>query len=203
MRIARRTSTVICLSLAAVVGTGLSASADFVATVVAAKPTIATLTVQPPTGVTVDDHCITTTVTTKRTVRTNPATGRQTQTAYSQTTTTEVSSTDVDTTTQSTTTGPGANDTTTTTVDKNTNLHVTVRWTASTTATTPKGISGYLVSAHLGIDNSVAPLLRTTATQASQVQDAGNLAYRPSLIVTTETPYGWTASAPRTAVLSC
>lgn len=193
----RRTLVVTGLVVAAA-GAALPAWAAFSDQAVI-QTTVPTVAVQAPGGVTVEDRCVTTTTTTKRTVRTHPGSGVQTQTAWSQTVTTAESSTNVDSTTTSSTAGPGPHETTTTTVDKNTDLHVTLRWTGSPT----RGVTGYLVSAHLGVNGTVTPLLRTAGTEVTQVQDADALYYRPSLLVTTETSYGWTADAPRTRVLSC
>ncbi|TYP82795.1 hypothetical protein [Blastococcus xanthinilyticus] len=194
----RRVLVVAGLAVAVALGAALPAWAAFNDTAVVSTK-IPTVTVQAPTGLTVEDHCVTTTTTTKRTVRTDPVTRVQTQTAWSRTITYADSSTNVDSTTQSSTAGPGTDETTTTTVDKNTDLHVTLRWTGSPT----REVTGYLVSAHLGIDGSVAPMLRTTGTQVSAVQDADALYYRPSLLVTTETRYGWTADSARTTALTC
>ena len=95
--------------------------------------------------------------------------------------------------------GPGAYETTTTTVTKNTNLHVAVNWPASTTQ---RGVTGYLVNAHLS-DGSVYPMAQVTTLWTSAVVDADYLWYQPRLSVTTLTSYGWTATSAVTAVLSC
>ena len=184
--------------LTVMIGTSLPASATYADT--AARTTsITTATVQAPTALTVNDSCVTTTVTTKRTVYRNPSTGAQTQTAYSQTTSTATSSSNVDTTTTSTAAGPGPYETTTTTVDKNTNVHVTVSWGASTS---PR-VTGYVVNAHLGIDGSVLPMLTTTATSASAVEDADVLTVQARVSVVTQTAYRWTASTPLSALVGC
>jgi hypothetical protein len=186
------------LTMAVVISTGVPASATFTDTSVVAH-TVSTGTVAPPTSVTVDDSCVTATTTTRRTVRTDPVTLVQTQTAYSSTTTYAASSSNVQGTTSSPAPGPGVNETTTTTVTKNTALNVTVTWTASGT----RGVDGYVVSAHLGINDSLSPMLVTTATTTTRQVDADYLAYQPSVIVSTHTSYGWTADAARTAVLTC
>jgi hypothetical protein len=194
----RRVLVLIGLTLAVMIGAAIPASATF-ADSVTAKTSITTGIVAAPTGVTVNDSCITTTTTTKRTVRTDPVTGVQTVTANSTTTGTNTSASNVQGTTTTTAAGPGAYETTTTTVTKNTNLHVTVSWVASQS----RGVNGYVVSAHLGAYNQVAPLMATTATTVTAVEDADQLALQPSVIVTTSTTYGWTADAARTAVLAC
>jgi hypothetical protein len=75
---------------------------------------------------------------------------------------------------------------------------VTASWTASDT----RGVTGYLVDAHLS-DGTVYPMAQTTALSTSQSVDADNLAYLPRLSVTTLTSYGWTATTPQTPVISC
>src|SRR4051794_39900266 len=74
----------------------------------------------------------TTTATTveKRTVRTDPIPGVQTQTAYSSTTTYATSTSNVQSYTTSSAAGPGLYETTTTTTTKNTDLSVTASWAA-------------------------------------------------------------------------
>jgi hypothetical protein len=186
------------LTLAVIVGSGIPASATFVDTV-GVSTAITTGTVAAPTGVTVSDSCVTTTTTVKQTVYTDPVTGARTTRYYSSSTTQATSTSNVQGTDSSTVAGPGAYETTTTTVTRNTNLHVSLSWTASTS----RGVTGYVVSAHLGVNGSVAPLLGTTGTTVSQVQDADALVYQPSLLVTTQTSYGWTADSARTAVLAC
>ena len=160
-----------------------------------------TATVAAPTGLVVDDTCSTTTTTVKRTVSTNPGTGAQTQTYYNSTTTRALSSTNQNGTTVSTVAGPGPLETTTTTVTKNTDLSVSLRWTASPSS----GVNGYVVTAHLGAGGTTTPLMTTPSgtTSVTQTQDADALAYVPSLSVTTRTSYGWTATSAQTRVLSC
>jgi hypothetical protein len=186
------------LTLAVIVGSGIPASATFVDTV-GVTTAITTGTVAAPTGVTVTDSCTTTTTTVKHTVYTDPVTGARTTRYYSSSTTQATSTSNVQGTSSSTVAGPGANETTTTTVTTNTNLHVTLSWTGSTS----RGVTGYVVQAHLGYNNTVNPLLGTAATSVSAVEDADYLALTPSLLVTTQTSYGWTADSARTAVLAC
>ena len=194
----RRALILIGLTVAVMIGAAIPASATFADTA-KVTATIGTVTVAGPATVTVDDSCITTTTTAKRTVRTDPVTGAQTVTGNTSTTTTAVSPSNVQSSTTSSAAGPNAYETTTTTVTKNTNLHVTVSWSASLS----RGVNGYLVSAHLGAYNQTTPLLTTTATSVSRVEDADALAMLPSVVVTTTTTYGWTADSARTAVLSC
>jgi hypothetical protein len=184
--------------LAVMIGTSVAASASY-ADSAASTTTIATDEVQPPRFVTLDDSCSTTTTTVRRTVRTDPVTGVQTQTSYSQTSSTSPATSNVQSSTTTTEPGPGVDETTTTTVTQNTNLHVTLGWTASRSP----GVTGYLVSARLGIDGSAAPLLTTTATTISQVTDADMLSYQPRLFVTTQTSYRWTSDSKETVPLAC
>lgn len=194
----RRALILIGLTVAVMVGAAIPASATF-ADLVKVTTTVPTVTVQAPSGLTVDDRCVTATTTTRRTVRTDPVTGVQTQTAYSSNTTYATSTSNVQGTTSSTAAGPGAYEQTTTTVSRNTDLHVSLSWAGSTS----RGVTNYVVSAHLGINGTVTPLLSTAGVNVSQVQDADALAYQPSLLVTTHTSYGWTADSQRTPVLSC
>lgn len=120
-------------------------------------------------------------------------------TGYRATTTTATSTGNVQGTTSTTEPGARPHETTTTTVTSNTDLHVTLRWTGSAT----REVTGHLVSSHLGTTDRVAPLVRTAGTGVGAVQDADVLPHRPSLLVTTETRYGWTVDPARTAVLSC
>jgi hypothetical protein len=202
MTATRRVLILIGLTLAVTIGAAIPASATF-ADSVTATTGITTGTVAAPTGVSVTDSCITTTTTVRRTTRYDSATGVTTQISYSSSSSSTTSTFNDQGSTTTTTSAPGptptTTDTTTTTVTKNTNLHVTLSWTASQS----RGVNGYIVSAHLGAYNQVAPLLGTTATSISAVEDADQLALGPSLIVTTSTTYGWTADAPRTRVLSC
>lgn len=197
----RRSAVLLGLTAAVIVGSSIPASATFSESVSANTGALRALTVAAPTGLTVDDSCRTTTTTVKRTVNTNPGTGAQTTTYYNSTTTQSASSSNVQGTTTQTVAGPGPNETTTTTVTKDTDLYVAFRWTASPT----RGVNGYLVSAHLGINGSVSPLMTTGSgtTSVTQVQDADALSYQPSLSVTTRTTYGWTATSAQTRVLSC
>jgi hypothetical protein len=198
MTTTRRIATLAGLILAVMVGTSIPASATFAdsATVTTA---IGTATVKAPTGLVVTDYCTTTTTTVKRTISTDPVTGVQTQTFYSSSSTTAGATSNVQSSTSTTTAGPGVNETTTTTVTKNTNLYVTLSWTASTS---PQ-VTGYVVNAHLGLDGSVYPMTSTAGTSTSAVQDADALYYQPTLSVTTQTAYGWTATSGQTALLSC
>jgi hypothetical protein len=184
--------------LALIVGTSVSASASF-SDSAAVTTTIGTATVQPPTGLVVNDYCMTTTTTVKQTIYTDPTTGASWQTAYSSTSSTVGSSSNVQSYSSSTAAGPGLNESTTTTVSQNTNLHVTASWTASTS---PR-VTGYVVNAHLGIDGSVVPMVSTAATSTSAVQDADALYYQPRLSVVTQTAYGWTAAGPLSAIIAC
>jgi hypothetical protein len=196
----RRVLTVVGLAIAVVIGASLPATATY-SDSEARTTTIATETVAAPASVTIDDRCTTTTTTVRRTVYTNPTTGVQTQTAYSSTSSTVDSTSNVQGTTSSTVAGPGLYETTTTTITRNTDLHVTGSWPASTTS---RGVSGYLVNAHL-VDGSVFPMAQTTPTvlTTSASVDADYLAYQPRLSVTTLTTYGWTATTAPSRVITC
>jgi len=199
MSAARRILILLGLTVVVIVGASVPASATF-STSEVVSTTIATGTVAAPASVTVNDSCTTTTTTVRRTVRTDPATGVQTQTAYSSTTTSAGSATNVQSSTTSSAAGPGLYETTTTTVTKNTDLSVTVSWAASAS----RGVNGYAVNAHLA-DGSVFPMAQTAAGTlfTSQTVDADNLAYQPRLSITTLTSYGWTAQSAVTGYISC
>jgi hypothetical protein len=196
----RRILIVVGLTFAVIVGASLPASATFADPASVGTTTIATGTVAAPGWVSVNDSCTTTTTTVKRTVRTDPVTGVQTQTAYSSTSTSTLSLTNVNSYSSTTVPGPGAYETTTTTVTVNTDLRVTASWGTSGS----RGVSGYRVTAHL-VDGSTYPMAQTVAptTTTSAVVDADYLASQPRLSVTTLTTYGWTAATALTRVLSC
>jgi hypothetical protein len=195
----RRSLIVLGLTVAVITGASLPAVAAFSDTA-AVVTTVATGTVAAPASVTVTDTCTTATTTVRRTVRTDPVTGVQTQTAYSSNTTYATSTSNVQSSTTSSAAGPGLYETTTTTVTRNTDLSVTVSWTASGS----RGVNGYLANAHL-VDGSVFPMAQTAANvlTTSATVDADYLVYQPRLSITTLTTYGWTANTAQTPVLSC
>lgn len=193
----RRVAILIGLTLGVIIGASIPASAIF-AESVTVKPAVATGTVAAPTSVTINDWCITTTITTTRTVRTDPATGIQTQTAWSRTYSDATSSTNVDSYTSSSVPGPHPLETTTTTVDKNTALHVSAAWSASGS----RGVTGYTVAAHLS-NGTAYTMAGTAGTSMSGQEDADALWYSPRLSVTTVTSYNWTATSAQTRVLAC
>jgi hypothetical protein len=162
--------------------------------------TIATTTVAAPASMSITNSCTTSTTIEKRTVYTDPTTGVQTQTAYSSTTTYATSASNVQSSTSSTAAGPGLNETTTTTTTKNTMLSVSVSWPASAS----RGVSGYLVNAHL-YDGSTYPMVQNAAgvLSTSQTVDADNLNLQPRLSVTTLTSYGWTAQSAISGYITC
>jgi hypothetical protein len=194
----RRALILTGLTMAVVISATVPASATFADTA-AVSHTVSTGTVAAPAGVTVNDYCTTTTTTVRQTVRTDPVTLVATTTSYSSTSTTVASTSNVQSSTSSSVAGPGVNETTTTTVTKNTALYVTVNWPASTTQ---RGVTGYLVNAHLN-NAAVYPVAQTAALTTSAAVDADNLVLQPRLSVTTLTGYGWTATSAATAVLSC
>jgi hypothetical protein len=200
MTTTRRVLVLIGLTLALMVGAAIPASATFVATVTA-TPTVATAVIAPPSAITLDDYCLTTTTTQKRTYRTDPATGAATQTGYSSTTS-EARNTYNEqsnvTTTQVDPVDPTVK--TDTTVIKSTDLVVNVSWTASTS----RSISGYVVSAHpFGGPGQAMAQTSASTTWAGARVTAYNLDYAAALSVTTLTSYGWTAQSAQTARLSC
>jgi hypothetical protein len=199
MTATRRILTLIGLTVAVIAGASLPASATYADTAAVAT-TIATGTVAAPASVTVNDTCTTTTTVVRRTVYTNPGTGEQIQTAYSSTTTYAASTSNVQGATTTTVAGPGPNETTTTTTTKNTDLSVTASWAASGS----RGVSGYLVTAHLndGSTYQMAQTIPSVLTTGTTV-DADYLSFQPRLSVTTLTNYGWTATTAQTPVLSC
>jgi hypothetical protein len=76
-----------------------------------------------------------------------------------------------------------------------------VSWPASTTT---RGVTGYLVMAHLNDGQSIVMAQTDAATRSiSATVDRGYLAYQPRLSVITLTSYGWTAETARSAVLAC
>jgi hypothetical protein len=194
----RRALILTGLTMAVVISATVPASATFADTA-AVSHTVSTGTVAAPAGVTVNDYCTTTTTTVRQTVRTDPVTLVATTTSYSSTSTTVASTSNVQSSTSSSVAGPGVNETTTTTVTKNTALYVTVNWPARTTQ---RGVTGYLVNAHLN-NAAVYPVAQTAALTTSAAVDADNLVLQPRLSVTTLTGYGWTATSAATAVLSC
>jgi hypothetical protein len=194
----RRALILTGLTMAVVISATVPASATFADTA-AVSHTVSTGTVAAPAGVTVNDYCTTTTTTVRQTVRTDPVTLVATTTSYSSTSTTVASTSNVQSSTSSSVAGPGVNETTTTTVTKNTALYVTVNWPASTTQ---RGVTGYLVNAHLN-NASVYAMAQTAGLTTSADVDADYLYYQPRLSVTTLTSYGWTATSALTAVLSC
>lgn len=79
--------------------------------------------------------------------------------------------------------------------------NATVTWPASTT---PRGVTGYRVMAHLNNGQSFV-MEETTATNRSVTArvERAYLNYQPRLSIITLTSYGWTAETARTAVLAC
>jgi hypothetical protein len=74
-------------------------------------------------------------------------------------------------------------------------------WPASTTT---RGVTGYLVMAHLIDGQSIVMAQTDAATRSiSATVDRGYLAYQPRLSIITLTSYGWTAETARSAVLAC
>jgi hypothetical protein len=199
MNALRRLLVLSVLTAGVIVGASIPAWATFTDSVTLAT-TVATGTVAAPAWVNVNDSCTTTTTTVKRTVRTDPITGVQTQTAYSSTSSTVTSTTNVNYYSSTTAAGPAAYETTTTTVTQNTDLYVLVTWAASGS----RGVNGYLINAHLA-DGSAFPMVQLAAgtVSTSQTVDADNLAYQPRLSVTTLTSYGWTARSAISGYISC
>ena len=197
----RRSAVLVGLTATVIVGSSIPASATFTEAVSTNTAVLQAATVAAPTGLIADDTCITTTTTVKRTVYTHPGTGAQSTTYYNSSTTQSSSSSNVQGTTSQTVAGPGPHETTTTTVTRNTDLHVTLRWSPSPS----RGVNGYVVTAHLGASGTTTPLMTTPSgtTSVTQTQDADALSYVPSLSVTTRTSYGWTATSAQTRVLSC
>jgi hypothetical protein len=200
MTATRRILILIGLTVSVIAGASLPASAGLADVAPVPTTAIATGTVAAPASITVNDSCTTTTTTVKRTVYTDPLTGIQTQTAYSATSSSVTSTSNVNYYSSTSAAGPGLNETTTTTVTQNTDLYVTATWAASAS----RGVSGYLVNAHLtgGVVYPMAQTAPGVLTTAAGV-DADYLAYAPQLSVTTLTTYGWTATTVPTPVLSC
>jgi hypothetical protein len=195
----RRILILSVLTVAVIAGASVPAWASY-ADSTTVSTTIVTTTVAAPARLTVNDSCTTTTTVVRRTVRTDPYTGVQTQTAYSSTSISAASSSNVQSSATSTVAGPGWNETTTTTTTKNTDLTVSASWPASAS----RGVSGYLVTAHLA-DGTSYPMAQTAAgtLSTSATVDADNLAYQPRLSVSTLTSYGWTAQSTISGYLSC
>ena len=194
----RRILILIALTAAVIAGASLPAWAAF-GDSAKVSTTINTITVAAPGSLTITDWCVTTTTTVTDTYYVNPGNGFATLTSSNTSTSTAVSTSNVQGTTTTTTPGAG-NTSTTTTVTKNTDLHVTASWSASAS----RGVSGYLVNAHLS-DGSVVPMAQNGpgALSTSQTVDADNLAYQPRLSVTTLTSYGWTAQSAISGYISC
>jgi hypothetical protein len=200
MTATRRILILVALTAAVVAGASLPASADFADVAPVPTTTVSTGTVAAPAWVSVSDSCTTTKTTVRRTVHTDPVTLVPTQTAYSVTSTSTTSTTNVNSYSSTSVAGPGLNETTTTTVSENTDLYVTAWWGSSAS----RGVSGYLVNAHLA-GGMVYPMAQTAPGVLSTGAgvDADYLAYAPQLSVTTLTTYGWTATTAPTPVLSC
>ena len=194
----RRILTLIVLTAAVIAGASVPAWAAF-GDSAAVSTTITTITVAAPASVTINDYCVTTTTTVTDTYYVNPGNGFATLTSSNTSTSTAVSASNVQGTTTTTAPGPG-NTSTTTTVTKNTDLHVTATWSASAS----RGVSGYLVNAHLN-NGSVFLMAQNGpgALSTSETVDADNLAYQPRLSVTTLTSYGWTAQSAMSGYISC
>lgn len=201
MNAIRRTAVLIGLTVAVVAGSSIPASATFSDSVTAPATTLAAGNVVAPTSLTISSSCTVTTTTTKTVSYTHPGTGVVTQRSSTTTTATASTGTNQQGQTVTTTPGPGPNESTTTTVSKNTDLSVHAWWRASTTT---RGVTGYVVNAHI---TGYAPIVMAetgpTELSTSDVVDADYLAYQPRLSVTTTTSYGWTATTPVSAVLSC
>jgi hypothetical protein len=195
----RRALVLIGLTVAVMVGAAIPASATFADTA-EVTATVGTVKVAAPATVTVDDYCLTTTTTERRTTYTDPSTGATTQTGYSWTTSEARNTYNEQSSVPTTVDGPGLNEKTTTTVTKSTDLVVNLSWTASAS----RGVSGYVVSAH-PYGGAGQPLAQTPAstTWAGARVSAYNLDYAATLTVTTLTSYGWTAQSAQTARLSC
>lgn len=189
----------VAVAVTVIAGAGVPAWASY-ADSATVSTAIVTTTVAAPAWLAVNDSCTTTTTVVKQTMRTNPATGVQTQTAYSSTSTSAASSSNVQSSTTRTVAGPGWNETTTTTTTKNTTLTVSASWPASAS----RGVNGYLVTAHLA-DGTSYPMAQTAAgtLSTSTTVDADNLAYQPRLSVSTLTSYGWTAQSTISGYISC
>jgi len=198
MNAIRRGLLLIGLTPAVLIGAMGPASATFADTS-AVPHTVSTGTVAAPAVVTVNDYCVATTTRSSTTTYVNPGNGYTVVTGSSTTTTSAASSSNLQSSNTTTTAGPGPNETTTVTTTVNTTLYVSVTWAASTTQ---RGVTGYLVDAHLK-DGSVYPMTQTAALTTSAAVDADNLVLQPRLSVTTLTGYGWTATSAITPVLSC
>jgi hypothetical protein len=196
----RRALVLIGLMLAVMIGAAIPASAAF-ADFATVTTSVSTGTVAAPAAVTVDDYCLTTTTTEKRTTYRDPSTGAITQTGYSWSRSEARNSFNEQSNVTTSAADPAdPNLTTSTTVTKSTDLVVNMSWTASAS----RGVSGYVVSAHpySGAGQAMAQTAATT-TWASGRVSAYNLDYAATLSVTTLTSYGWTAQSAQTARLSC
>jgi len=196
----RRALILTGVTFAITIGAAIPASAGF-ADAVKVTPTVTTAVIAPPTSITLDDYCLTTTTTEKRTSYRNPTTGVTTQTGYSSTRTEARNTYNEQSTVTTSAADPvDPNVTTATTVTKSTDLVVNLSWTASTS----RGVSGYVVSAHPygGPGQAMAQTPATLTSTGSRVT-AYNLDYAATLTVTTLTSYGWTAQSAQTARLSC
>ena len=77
----------------------------------------------------------------------------------------------------------------------------TVSWPASTT---PRGVTGYRVMAHLITGQSVVLGEADANTRSVTTRMHRNLLiYEPRISIIVQTGYGWTAETPRSAVLTC
>jgi hypothetical protein len=195
----RRTVVLLTLTVAVVVGASLPALAGFAATKTLAPTSVATRTVQPPTGVRVDTSCATTTTVITQTYRKDPSTGTTTRTSYSESSTTQTSKSNVESDT-TTTTWTSATEYTTTRTVKNTELYATGKWKASTSP----GVTGYRMAAVFANGTSY-PLddVGPTATTMIGHYDASVVDLGARLAMVTLTGYGWTANSQLSNVITC
>ncbi len=200
MTTTRRILALTTLTLALILGTGLTANATYVDAAALPQTAVTTTTVLPPDRVRVDTSCTTTTTVIKRTYQTDPLTGTTTQVAYSQTTTTSSAKSNVESNTTSSAPGPGTNQYTTTQTIEDTMLYATLRWSPSTST----GVTGYRMTAFMSNGYSVG-MGDATATQTSLTgqYDASVLNYNVLLGMVTLTSYGWTAPSALSNVVRC
>ncbi|MGY1771618.1 hypothetical protein [Blastococcus sp. SYSU D00813] len=194
----RRCVLLLVLTVAVVLGASLPANALFSDTAApTVRPAISTLTVQGPTQVRVDTSCITTTTVIRRVY--DSATHAQLSYQETRTTSTASSNVEGDTTTR-TDNSPVAGQYTVTREIKDTRLHATARWKASST---PR-VTGYTMTAFL--NNGYAVPIGTaaaTATQYSESYDAEVIDLGARLSMVTLTSYGWTAPGNMSNVVTC
>jgi hypothetical protein len=199
----RRTLITLALTVGVILTAGLPASATFGDTVSLPITTVSTITVAPPTNLTVTTQCSLVTRTDSTTTVTNTAgtvLSRSTTTSYSSAPTgSVVTEGPLD---GGTTSYPNADGTTTTTtnvVNRYTTFSAQASWTGSST---PR-VVGYEVVAILQGQPNLSLGLTTGTSMGVTDIPSSYLSARPRVTVVAQTSYGWTAQATPQGPVTC